>query len=271
MGYWAKHLASRGYAVAALQHPGSDIELRRGKNPLSAYWSLWRAARDPRNYIDRVRDLSFVLKKLAAANREPGPWQGRLDLGRVAAAGHSMGALTALLAAGQDLGGNGSLREPALAAFIALSPPVPQQRRDFKRVYGPIAIPGLHISGSRDVARLGSTPAAERRTPFDHITRADQYLLWLHGGDHRTPLGHPPEPGRPQHEARFHQLILMATDAFLDAYLRGDAAAKAWLAGPGMGRAAAGVASWEFRPGNGAQKKGAPQGAPPKGLAGPAG
>ncbi len=253
MGYWARHLATRGYAVVAPQHLGSDITLSHKDNLLAAYWALWRAGRDPNNYVLRAGDLSFCLNRLAVLNREPGPWQGRLDLANLAVAGHSMGALSALIAAGQDFGFGGALREPLFKAFVALSPPVPTSREP-KDMYRPIALPGLHISGSRDVARLGATPAHRRRAPFDHIVRADQYLLWLEGGDHRSPLGYPAGPERPEHEARFHQLILLASDAFLDAYLRGEKAARAWLQGPALARAAAGAAGWEWRRASAGQK-----------------
>ncbi|MCB2225751.1 MAG: hypothetical protein KQH53_03655 [Desulfarculaceae bacterium] len=248
MAYLARHLASQGYGVCAVQHAGSDGEVGAGLSLLATYWALYKAGRNPESYRQRAGDLSFALNRLALLNREPGPWQGRLDLGRVGVAGHSMGALSALIAAGQDFGGGGAWREPLFRAFIALSPPVPGKLPP-RRMYGPIALPGLHISGGQDVARLGFTTAERRRVPFDHIKRADQYLLWLNDGDHRSPLGYPAGPERPAHEARYHQLILMAVSAFADAYLREEAAARAWLQGPAPERAVGGVAAWEWRAG----------------------
>ncbi|MCF8033830.1 MAG: hypothetical protein K9K66_17440 [Desulfarculaceae bacterium] len=245
MTYIARHLAGHGYAAITLQHAGSDGDVG-GNNLFSTFWALWQAGRDPENYRLRAGDLSFALNRLAVLNRGPGPWQGRLDLARAGVAGHSMGALSALIAAGQDFGGGGMLREPLFRAFVALSPPVPAEA-DPKVMYGPIALPGLHISGGQDEARLGTTPAARRRVPFDHIRRADQYLLWLRQGDHRTPLGRSVGPDRPADEARYHQLILMAVSAFADAYVRGEPAARAWLQGPALKKAVNGVADWEWR------------------------
>ena len=252
LGYIARFLCSHGYYVAAMQHYGSDMSLGEGTNPLFAAWRLWRAGREPRNYLLRAGDLAFVLQKLSLRDHQAGPCKNNLDLNDVAVMGHSMGALTALLAAGQlfttDVGLR-SLRDPVPKAFVVFSPPVSQEQRNFARVYGGINLPGLHVSGGEDEARLGVTPAGERRVPFDNITGADQYLLWLSQADHRTPLGHAPGPNRPPHEARYHQLILMACQGFMDAYLRDDPAALAWIRGPVMFGAVKGVGIWETKRG----------------------
>ena len=222
-----------------------------------AAWRLWRAARNPRNYLLRAGDLSFVLQRLSARDHQPGPWQNNLDLNDVAVMGHSMGALTALLAAGQvfmtDVGPR-SLADPVPRAFIVFSPPVSQEQRDFARAYGSINLPGLHVSGGQDEARLGVTPAEERRVPFDNIGRSDQYLLWLDQADHRSPLGYAPGPQRPPNEARYHQLILMACRGFLDAYLKDDPAALAWLRSPAMSKAVGSDGFWQSRRGRDSQK-----------------
>lgn len=257
LGYLARYLCSHGYYLAAMQHQGSDMSLGEGTNRLVAAWRLWRASRQPRNYLLRAQDLAFVLAELSQRDRRPGPWRHHLDLARVAVMGHSMGALTALYAAGQVFSGAAeprSLRHPALRAFIALSPPVPPDQEDHARAYAGMDLPGLYITGGEDEAFIGSTQAHERRLPFEHSLRRDQYLLWLHQADHRTPLGYPAGGDRPPCEALYHQLIRMACQGFLDAYLRKDAAALAWLRGPAMARAVNGEGSWEARPGSEEQK-----------------
>ncbi|KQX73120.1 dienelactone hydrolase family protein [Streptomyces sp. Root1310] len=107
---WAEELASHGYLVAALDHPydsaavvltdGRTLHTRTAStgdrdedDKLAAGWTAVRAA-----------DLSFVLTQLDRLGRGEiaGPLTGRLDTGRVAVTGHSMGGAAALQAARQD-------------------------------------------------------------------------------------------------------------------------------------------------------------------------
>ncbi|MFM9702635.1 alpha/beta hydrolase family protein [Streptomyces galilaeus] len=141
---WAEELASHGYLVAALDHPydsaavvltdGRTIRSRtvstgdRDKDTaLSAGWTAVRAA-----------DLGFVLTQLDRLGRGEiaGLLTGRLDTGRVAVAGHSMGGAAALQAARRDrrfdavmdLDGyphgptTPSLHQPTLALTQAITP-----------------------------------------------------------------------------------------------------------------------------------------------------
>jgi hypothetical protein len=98
------------------------------------------------------------------------------------------------------------------------------------------------MTGTRDDSPVTGAKAAERRIPFDRIDGAEQYLVTFEGGDHmvfsdrrwRTIAREPGTGGDPSRDARFHDLILQATTAFWDAYLRGDAAALRWLAEGGF-------------------------------------
>ena len=86
------------------------------------------------------------------------------------------------------------------------------------------------MTGTLDDSPIGDTKAAERRIPFDRIHAPDQYLVTFQGGDHMTFAVPRRRPGRAEKDARFQDLILQGTTAFWDAYLKGDAAAKSWLA-----------------------------------------
>src|ERR1019366_1025801 len=92
-----------------------------------------------------------------------------------------------------------------------------------------IKIPVLHMTGTEDSSPIGETRPEERRLPFDHMRGADQFLLTLNGGDHMSFAGlsrnQPPEK-----EKLFKELVCESSTAFWDAYLKGDAKAKAWLA-----------------------------------------
>lgn len=214
---WAEELASHGYVVAALDHPydsaavvladGRTLRSRtsstgdRGKDDeLAAGWTAVRAA-----------DLGFVLTQLERLDRGEitGPLTGRLDTGRAAVTGHSMGGAAALQAARRDrrfdavidLDGyphgpiSPPLRRPTLALTAAITPD----------------------TDPRYLPRL--TKALEANT-------AISYRLTLPGAAHLTfmdgPLYLPPVPsiagtlGR----AESPRVVAATTLAFLDATLR---------------------------------------------------
>ncbi|MER7623062.1 hypothetical protein [Streptomyces sp. NPDC126503] len=222
---WAEDLASHGYVVAALDHPydSAAVVLADGRtihtrtvstgdrdedDELAAAWTAVRAA-----------DLGFVLTELGRLGRggDAGPLAGRLDTGRAAVTGHSMGGAAALQAARNDrrfaavvdLDGyphgpaSPTLRRPTLALTQAVTPE----------------------TDPRYVPRL--TQALERNT-------APSYRLTLPGAAHLTfmdgPLYLPPVPsivgslGR----AESPRVVSATTRAFLDSVLRhrpGDPAA----------------------------------------------
>jgi predicted dienelactone hydrolase len=230
--YLGRHWASHGYVSVHPQHLGSDDAVWRGNGQPGR--SMVRAAADPRNARDRDRalDVRYVLDRLEALNRETSPLKGRLDLHAIGMAGHSFGAWTTLAVAGEVFGRAGriSLSDPRIRAGIEMSAPVPRQGADLERAYGSIRIPILHMTGTLDDSPIGDTKAEERRVPFDHIRGADQYLVTFQGGDHMVFSGRFVAGRKRQQDALFQDLIRQGTTAFWDAYLKGDAKAKSWLA-----------------------------------------
>ncbi|HKW24873.1 MAG TPA: choice-of-anchor D domain-containing protein [Terriglobales bacterium] len=104
-------LASRGYVVASVDHTyeATAVEFPNGrlvKSVLGSY--LAKSAKMDEKTVTfavsvRLDDLKFVLnelERLNAGNKDP--FAGRLDMSRVALAGHSLGGLTALLGVQQD-------------------------------------------------------------------------------------------------------------------------------------------------------------------------
>jgi len=236
--YLGSHWASYGYVSVHVDHLGSDTAaLKQSARPLR---ELRRAAADPQNALERPLDVRFVLDQLAKINQGGSPLAHRLDLQRVGVAGHSFGAWTTLVVAGQVPGpryGGAPLADPRVKAAIAMSAPVPRKNERFDRVYGGIHIPILHMTGTLDDSPIGETRAAERRIPYDHIRGADQYLVTFQGGDHMIFSGRLISSERGEKDARFQNLIRQGTVAFWDAYLKGDAEAKAWLARGGYAAA----------------------------------
>jgi predicted dienelactone hydrolase len=228
------HWSSHGYVVVHLQHLGSDDGVWRGASrPMEA---LQRAATDVENLLARPRDVRFAIDELtrrAALENGPlaGPLVGRIDLERLAVAGHSFGAYTALCAAGRDLvlpgGGKVEVSDPRVKACIAMSPQGSARERS-NGSWSDFACPVLHMTGTKDTSPIrGDTGPAERRIPFDTIAKAEQYLLILEGAEHSA--FDDSFRGSGQRNPAHEPLILGSSTAFLDAYLCGDAKALAWL------------------------------------------
>jgi predicted dienelactone hydrolase len=238
--YLGRHWASYGYVAVHVEHLGSDTaaftKRPRGRLLANMGANARESMTDPQNAVARPLDVRFVLDRLEKLNQGGSPLAHRLDLSRVGMAGHSFGAWTTLVVAGQRIGrevasgSNPSYADPRVKAAIAMSAPVPRKGEDYDRAFAAIHIPVLHMTGTLDDSPLGETKAAERRIPYDHIHGADQYLVTFEGGDHMIFSGHLLERSeRAAKDAVFQDLIRQGTTAFWDAYLKGDAAAKSWL------------------------------------------
>jgi dienelactone hydrolase len=213
--YLGRHWASWGYVAVHVDHLGSDTAaLKKGGRLIR---NLREAVGDPRNAEARPLDVRFVLDRLEALNRGGSPLAHRLDLGRIGLAGHSFGAWTTLVVAGQDVG-RSDAADPRIKAAVAMSAPAPK-RHDYDRIYRNVRIPVLHMTGTLDDSPLGET----------------QYLVTFQGGDHMVFSGR--LLGVRAKDPLFQGLVLQGTTAFWDAYLKGDVAAKAWLAQGGYAAA----------------------------------
>jgi hypothetical protein len=239
---WANKWAGRGYVSVHLQHIGSDDSVFRGGGGLQG---LQRAAGNPMNGINRIKDVTFALNQLEKANADDGPLKGRLDLKRVGMAGHSYGAFTTMAVAGQKFSTVSNVQlggaEPRIKAAIAMSSPI-RRNTDFDKAYGSIRIPVLHMTGTLDDSPVGESPAADRRIPFDHTPGPNQFLITFTGGDHMVFSGRVRLPagvalpikgmsGDGKLDEGFQQIIREASTAFWDAFLREDEdeTAKKWL------------------------------------------
>ncbi|MFB9928288.1 alpha/beta hydrolase family protein [Amycolatopsis halotolerans] len=207
---WAEEIASHGYVVVALDHPydSAAVVLADGRTITSATVSTGDQAEDDRLADDwtaiRAADLSFALTRLGAD-----PLAARLDTGRVAVTGHSMGGAAALLAARRDhrftavIDLDGYPRGP-------LSPALDQPTLALTQAVTPATDP-RYLPRLTDVLTRGA---------------ATNYRLTIPGAAHLTftdgPLYLPPVPsivgslGR----AESPRVVAAASLAFLDSVLR---------------------------------------------------
>lgn len=247
--YLGEHWASHGYVVVAMQHAGSDTALWRDVPPHERMQALRRATRSAGPALARMGDVRFVLDEVERRQAEGhGVLAGRVDLDRVAMSGHSFGAWTTLAVGGQAfVRRNGSTVrrvEPRIDALLPLSPPAPKAGVDPAVTYGRITLPILMMTGSLDDSPLTGATAAGRAKVFEHLNGAvgggAAYMLFLEGGDHAV-LGGSTRwrqgggaDGDPDLDPLFHRAIRGAATAFLDAHLRADPGAEAWLGRGGV-------------------------------------
>ncbi|PZV17126.1 MAG: dienelactone hydrolase [Leptolyngbya sp.] len=122
--YLAQHLASHGLTVVAVEHPGSNVSallsLPSANSPSANSPSadspsadmplgdLTEAAAQSRvlpatEFLDRPRDIPYVLDRLEKLNRHSYSLRDRLNTDQVSFIGHSLGGYTGLALAGAAL------------------------------------------------------------------------------------------------------------------------------------------------------------------------
>lgn len=181
--YLGQHFAAQGIASLHLQHVGSDRGVWGG-NPLALVSRLQGAAQDA-EALARVSDLRFALDELL----DRSAWGPRIDRERIAAAGHSYGANTVMLAAGAQVQRDGrvlDLREPRIRAAVLLSAPPFYGEGDPAAILGSVQVPTLHVTATEDVIRIPGyySPASDRVALFQAAGSPLKALAVFQGGSH---------------------------------------------------------------------------------------
>ena len=249
--YLASYLATYGFVVASMEHPGSSTE---------QLLALLEARTDvvvpDEEFINRPLDVKFVLDELDNQSRTNPRLREKLDLQRVGVLGQSYGGYTTLALAGAtlNLASLGANCPPQLTAFnLSLllqcqASNLPSQIQDLadSRVKAAISvnpigsvifgqdglsqinIPLMIISSSSDTI----APAlAEQIRPFTWLTTPNRYLLLIGNGTHFSTVGQSsagdqilPIPiaaigPRPELAQRYLQVMSLA---FFETYLIGN-------------------------------------------------
>ncbi len=234
--YLGRHLAENGYVAVHVQHVGTDNSVWLNETTLDdVYKALLGAMWDGQSAILRFQDVPFVVDELAKWHQE-GPLAGHLDLSRIGMAGHSYGSVSTMVAAGQRMGPNGQwfFKEPRIKAGLVMSPSAPIQGGDLTRAYRDVDIPLFHMTGSQDGNAIPGTPEfdpIQRTLPYETLSISDQYLLVLDGAGHNafSGLEHGPHAYGAEVNTRYTEAVKEGAVQFFDAYVKGEAAAKAAL------------------------------------------
>ncbi|MCY4340437.1 MAG: hypothetical protein OXE48_03590 [Gammaproteobacteria bacterium] len=224
------HWASHGYVVVLPEHPDCPTAEAR------------MTPEDIRNllYI-RISDVGRVLDALFAPDQEIPGLSDRIDWKRKAVAGHSFGGMVAQITWGQPLKDLHSTDNVSYAlgfdAAVVMSGvgQMPQMADgSFNQIRGPLMVTG----GTLDLGNIGGPtiyPWEWRMAPYLLSPAGRKYSVVLEEGDHylgglicREDRGGPDNKGG-AHDAEGLAILAGATTAFLDAWLKKDAAARSFL------------------------------------------
>ena len=174
--YIGKYLAANGVAALHVQHAGSDRSVWSG-NPLQMVGRLQDAAKES-EAVDRTFDMRFALDQLLA-DRNLGR---RVDVSRIAVAGHSYGANTAMLLSGAQVRRDGKaldLSDSRIRAAVIISAPPFYGEGHPADIVGRIRVPSLHITSTGDEINIPGyhSPALDRIAVYDATSSAPGKML----------------------------------------------------------------------------------------------
>lgn len=211
--YLAQHLASYGFAVATIEHPGSNARQLQ-----ALLMGLENEVSPPSELINRPRDIEVLINYLERN------YNSRINLNQIGMVGQSYGAYTSLAVAGAQINyqqvaqrcekqesttilnfsvllqcqlqrlpvENYNFNNPKIQAVFAINPFT-------STIFGKqgikaIDIPTLLVSGSADTV----TPAlAEQIHPFTWFKMPEKYFVLLEGGTHFSTLAKTTEESIP--------------------------------------------------------------------------
>jgi predicted dienelactone hydrolase len=145
---------------------------------------LQAAARDA-EALARAQDLRFALDQVLASVYAP-----LVDTSKIAVAGHSYGANTAMLVSGARVRTAelqaGTLKDTRIQAAILISAPPLVGQGPMEKVLGAVSIPTLHITSVDDTINLPGyrSTVDDRRAVFGAMRASPRTLAVFNAGGH---------------------------------------------------------------------------------------
>jgi len=218
---------------------------------------------DAKAGIDRVADLKLILDNAAALVKAAPVLKGRLDLEKVAVAGHNHGAYTAQLIGGCSVTTEEKIENPGegmpgykktdhtlgdarVKAILALSPAGADQGGLTKESFKTLKLPMMTMTGSNDSTGEGQD-AKWKKQAYDLAPEGGKYHVMIQDAGNNS-FTAPPRQGRRgggSTPSPTFEWVKTSTLQFWNATLKDDEAAKTWLSGEGLKEGTAGKAAIE--------------------------
>lgn len=232
--FLSRFLASHGYIIVHIQHPGTDSSLWEGKpgHP----WDVIRNTHIPRSAsLARFDDVPFVLKNLEGWMAQHPDIASYADLNTLGMSGHSFGAMTTQVMCGMmfsdESGRLRSYKQPAFKAGILYSPvPISHIALDDPRdIYGSIDRPLFFMTGTDDDSPIEGWDYQARLKVYEFDGYPEKDLLILKDGDHMVYNGSRGKLGQNPNRELHEEIIKIGALAYWDMKLRDDPDAADWL------------------------------------------
>ncbi len=238
-GFISRFLAEYGFFIMHIQHVGTDTSLWEGKD--GHPWDVIRATKITREVtLDRYKDVPFVLDSLPDIEKEHEMLAGQIDYDRLGMSGHSFGALTSQVMAGQlfpneedDLTSYKEERFKAgiLYSFSGMSH---LSKNDPDKLFGGMTMPLLFMSGTEDDSPISGEDYTHRLPAYNHASSEEKHVLIINDGDHMVFTGSRGKLAYNPQKEQQEEIIKYSSLAFWEAYLKNNIDALDWLSGAGF-------------------------------------
>ena len=244
----ARCWATRGFAVVVLAQ--ADAAGAKDAAADAAHETAADVSPDPKTWETSVRDVEFVAAATGAIEARVNGL--KLDDARIGIGGQSFGAFAAMLLAGATVDVSRkekakSFANPLPKAFLLLSPPGKGQQGLTEKSWSAVDRPLMVVTGTKDPGAKNQD-ASWRLDAYQLSPPGNKFAVFIEGASHLSVTGLAAESGAastkaagkkssaPEDEVAIFLDVKAATLAFWEAYLKGDASARAFLAGDGLAK-----------------------------------